>query len=151
MHHTTNTILMIRPVNFRMNEQTAVNNYFQEDLDIKNSEINKRAQAEFDAFVEKLRGVGVTIIVEDDDILNDTPDSIIPNNWVSIHENGYVALYPMFAENRRKERREELLDRVEEHGFEIINIMDYTSAEEDHFFLEGTGSVILDRVNRKAY
>lgn len=151
MHHTTNTILMIRPVNFRMNEQTAVNNYFQEDLDIKNSEINKRAQAEFDAFVEKLRAVGVTIIVEDDDILNDTPDSIFPNNWVSFHENGDVALYPMFAENRRKERREELLDRVEEHGFEIINIMDYTSAEEDHFFLEGTGSVILDRVNRKAY
>lgn len=151
MHHTTNTILMIRPVHFRMNEQTAVNNYFQEDLDIKNSEINGKAQAEFDAFVEKLRAVGVNVIVEDDDKVNDTPDSIFPNNWVSFHENGDVALYPMFAENRRKERREELLGRLEQEGFEITNIMDYTSAEEDHFFLEGTGSIIMDRVNGKAY
>ncbi len=104
MQQTTNTILMIRPVNFRMNEQTAVNNYFQEDLDIKNSEINKKAQAEFDAFVDNLRAVGVNVIVEEDDKLNDTPDSIFPNNWVSFHENGDLALYPMFAENRRKER-----------------------------------------------
>ena len=151
MHQTTNTILMIRPVNFRMNEQTAVNNYFQEDLDLKNSEINKKAQAEFDAFVEKLRAVGVNVIVENDDIANDTPDSIFPNNWVSFHENGDLALYPMFAENRRKERREELFDRLEDEGFEINDIMDYTSAEEDHFFLEGTGSIIMDRVNKKAY
>lgn len=151
MHQTTNTILMIRPVHFRMNEQTAVNNYFQEDLDLKNSEINTKAQAEFDAFVEKLRAVGVNVIVEDDDKVNDTPDSIFPNNWVSFHENGDVALYPMFAENRRKERREELLDRLEDEGFEIDNIMDYTSAEEDHYFLEGTGSIIMDRVNKKAY
>ena len=151
MHQTTNTILMIRPVHFRMNEQTAVNNYFQEDLDLKNSEINKKAQAEFDAFVEKLRAVGVNVIVENDDIVNDTPDSIFPNNWVSFHENGDVALYPMFAENRRKERREELFSRLEEEGFEITDIMDYTSAEEDEFFLEGTGSILMDRVNRKAY
>ena len=151
MHQTTNTILMIRPINFRMNEQTAVNNYFQEELDLKNSEINKKAQSEFDAFVEKLRGVGVNVIVENDDIINDTPDSIFPNNWVSFHENGDVALYPMFAENRRKERREDLFLRLEEEGFEITDIMDYTSAEEDHFFLEGTGSIVMDRVNRKAY
>ena len=151
MHQTTNTILMIRPVHFRMNEQTAVNNYFQEDLDIKNSEINKKAQNEFDAFVEKLRAAGINVIVEDDDIVNDTPDSIFPNNWVSFHENGDVAIYPMFAENRRKERREDLFLRLEEEGFEINDIMDYTSAEEDHFFLEGTGSICMDRVNGKAY
>ncbi len=151
MHQTTNTILMIRPVHFRMNEQTAVNNYFQEDLDLKNSEINNKAQAEFDAFVEKLRAVGVNVIVENDDIVNDTPDSIFPNNWVSFHENGDLALYPMFAENRRKERREDLFSRLEEEGFEIKDIMDYTSAEEDLFFLEGTGSILMDRVNRKAY
>jgi hypothetical protein len=151
MHQTTNTILMIRPVSFRMNEQTAVNNYFQEELDLKNSEINKKAQDEFDAFVEKLRTVGVHVIVEEDDKLNDTPDSIFPNNWVSFHDNGDVALYPMFAENRRKERREELLTRLEEEGFEINNIVDYTSAEEDHLFLEGTGSILLDRANGKAY
>ena len=151
MQQTTNTILMIRPVNFRMNEQTAVNNYFQEDLDLKNTVINAKAQEEFDVFVEKLRSVGVNVIVEDDLKSSDTPDSIFPNNWISFHENGEVGLYPMFAENRRKERREDILDRLEEEGFLIQNIMDYTSAEEDDIFLEGTGSILLDRVYRKAY
>ena len=126
MHQTTNTILMIRPVAFRMNEQTAVNNYFQEDLDIKNTEINAKAQAEFDAFVEKLQAVGVNVIVENDDKLMDTPDSIFPNNWVSFHENGDVALYPMFAENRRRERREEVFMRLEDEGFLIENIIEQT-------------------------
>lgn len=142
---------MIRPINFRMNEQTAVNNYFQEDLDLKNAEINAKAQNEFDAFVEKLRAVGINVIVEEDDKLNDTPDSVFPNNWVSFHSNGDVAKYPMFAENRRKERREEVFVRLEKEGFVIENIVDYTSAEHEGYFLEGTGSVILDRVNRKAY
>lgn len=151
MSQTTNSILMIRPVNFRMNEQTAVNNYFQEDLDIKNAEINARAQEEFDAFVEKLKAVGVNVIVEDDDKLMDTPDSIFPNNWVSFHKNGNVVLYPMFAENRRKERREAILLRLEEEGFKIEHIIDYTSAEEEGLFLEGTGSLLLDRINSKVY
>jgi hypothetical protein len=134
-----------------MNEQTAVNNYFQEDLDLKNAEINAKAQQEFDAFVVKLRAVGVNVIVEQDDKENDTPDSVFPNNWVSFHENGNVALYPMFAENRRKERREEVLERLEDEGFLIENVYDYTSAEDDNVFLEGTGSLLLDRVNGKAY
>jgi len=147
----TNTIVMIRPVAFRMNEQTAVNNYFQEDIDIKNAEINKKAQEEFDAFVDKLRAVGVNVIVESDDLRMDTPDSIFPNNWISFHENGDIALYPMFAENRRRERREEVLIRLEKEGFIINNVYDYTPAEDDDVFLEGTGSILMDRVNRKAY
>jgi hypothetical protein len=151
MQQTTNTILMIRPINFRMNEQTAVNNYFQEDLDLKNVEINAKAQKEFDEFVDKLRAVGVNVIVENDDKLMDTPDSIFPNNWVSFHENGNVGLYPMFAENRRKERRDEVFIRLENEGFIIKNIIDYTSAEEEGVFLEGTGSLLLDRINGKAY
>ncbi|WP_339753820.1 arginine deiminase-related protein [uncultured Winogradskyella sp.] len=151
MQQTTDTILMIRPVGFRMNEQTAVNNYFQEDLEIKNTEINKKAQEEFDAFVEKLRAVGINVIVENDDEHLDTPDSIFPNNWVSFHGNGDVAKYPMFAENRRRERRDEVFIRLEAEGFRIENIIDYTSAEHEGIFLEGTGSIILDRVNRKAY
>lgn len=151
MQQTTDTILMIRPVNFRMNEQTAVNNYFQEDLDIKNAEINTKAQEEFDAFVEKLRAVGINVIVEEDDKLRDTPDSIFPNNWVSFHSNGDVAVYPMFAENRRRERRDEVFMRLEKEGFKIENIIDYTSAEDEGVFLEGTGSILMDRVNRKAY
>ncbi len=152
MKQTTNSILMIRPVAFRMNEQTAVNNYYQKVLDgLLPSTVNAKAQQEFDAFVAKLRAVGVEVIVVDDVLNPDTPDSIFPNNWISFHENGDVALYPMFAENRRLERREDILDILEEEGFIINNIMDYTSAEEDGFFLEGTGSLVLDRENGKAY
>jgi len=147
----TNTILMVRPVRFRMNEETAVNNYFQEDLDIKNQTINLRAQEEFDAFVMALRSKGVEVIVVDDIYERDTPDSIFPNNWISFHETGTVGLYPMFAENRRRERREDILDILEEKGFEITTVVDYTSAEEEGLFLEGTGSIIMDREHQKAY
>lgn len=152
MTQITDTILMIRPVAFRMNEQTAVNNYYQKVIDsLLPATVNAKAQAEFDAFAEKLRAVGVKVIVVDDTVTPDTPDSVFPNNWISFHENGDVALYPMFAENRRGERREELLDVIEEEGYTINEIMDYTSAEEDGIFLEGTGSLVLDRVNQKAY
>jgi len=151
MKQITNTLLMIRPVAFRMNEETAVNNYFQEDIDLKNSEINRMAQAEFDTFVSKLRAVGVNVLVEDDDLLMDTPDSIFPNNWVSFHANGDIGIYPMFAENRRRERREEVFMRLEAEGFCIENIIDYTEAEKEGFFLEGTGSILMDRVHNKAY
>ena len=152
MKQTTNSILMIRPVAFRMNEQTAVNNYYQKVLDgLLPATVNAKAQQEFDTFVEKLIAVGVDVTVVDDTLSPDTPDSIFPNNWISFHENGDVAFYPMFAENRREERREDLLDILEDKGFVIENIVDYTSAEEDGFFLEGTGSLLLDRVNSKAY
>ena len=152
MEQTTNCILMIRPVAFRMNEQTAVNNYYQKVLDnLLPATVNAKAQQEFDAFVEKLRAVGVNVIVVDDTLNPDTPDSIFPNNWISFHENADVVLYPMFAENRRKERREEVLDLLEEQDFEIENIVDYTDAEEDGYYLEGTGSIVLDRTNAKAY
>lgn len=152
MNQTTNAILMIRPVAFRMNEQTSVNNYYQKVLDgLLPATVNAKAQQEFDAFVEKLRSVGVEVTVVDDSDDSDTPDSVFPNNWISFHENGDVALYPMFAENRRLERREEILDLLEEKGFVIENVIDYTSAEEDNIFLEGTGSIVLDRQNGKAY
>ncbi len=147
----TNTIVMIRPVNFRMNEQTAVNNYFMDDLDVNNQVINKKAQQEFDTFVAVLKAKGVNVIVVEDTLEPDTPDSIFPNNWTSFHKNGTVGIYPMFAENRRLERRGDILDILEEQGFVIDNVMDYTSAEEEGVFLEGTGVLILDRVHNKAY
>lgn len=147
----TNTILMVRPVAFRMNEETAVNNYFQEDLSLKNQEINQKAQEEFDAFVQKLQAHGVQVVVIEDRIEEDTPDSIFPNNWISFHKDGTIGVYPMFAENRRRERREDVFDVLEEKGFVIDKIVDYTSAEEEELFLEGTGSIILDRVHNKAY
>ena len=147
----TNTVLMVRPVRFRMNEQTVVNNYFQEEMDLKNDEINRQAQQEFDVLVEKLRAVGVKVIVVDDIYEQNTPDSVFPNNWITFHQNGDVAIYPMFAENRRRERREDILDKVEAEGFDIENVYDYTDAEKENIFLEGTGAMVLDRVNRKAY
>lgn len=150
-HQITNTILLVRPKNFRLNEQTAVNNYFQQKLQLDSTLTTQKAQEEFDAFADKLRSIGVKVIVAQDIKSNNTPDSIFPNNWVTFHQNGDVALYPMFAENRRRERREDILELVEDHGYEIKHIIDYTAAEEDGVFLEGTGNLILDRQNRKAY
>lgn len=143
---------MIRPVSFRMNEQTAVNNYYQKVLDnLLPETVQTKALQEFDGFVEKLRSVGVNVIVINDKKHPDTPDSIFPNNWISFHQDGTVALYPMFAENRRQERREDVLDIIEDKGFVINNVVDFSSAEEERIFLEGTGSLLLDRVNKKAY
>ena len=147
----TDTVLMIRPVRFRTNEETIVNNYFQKGINITQEEINRQAQQEFDTLVQKLREVGVHVIQVEDIYEQDTPDSIFPNNWISFHNNGDVAIYPMFAENRRRERREDILDIVEEAGFEIENVFDYTEAENEGIFLEGTGAMVLDRIHRKAY
>lgn len=152
MQQITNTILMVRPVAFRMNEQTAVNNYYQKVLeDLLPETVQAKAAQEFDYYVEKLRAIGVNVVVIQDTKEPDTPDSIFPNNWISFHENGNVGLYPMYAENRRHERREDVLIELEKAGYHIENIVDYTSAEDEEIFLEGTGSLLLDRVNRKAY
>ncbi len=151
MKQITNDILMIRPVNFRMNEQTAVNNYFMEELGIRNGDINSQAQQEFDDLVDVLEEIGVNVIVVDDLKVPDTPDSVFPNNWISFHASGTVVLYPMFAENRRLERREDILDILEKRGFKIEQVIDYSPAERDSLFLEGTGSVVKDRVHQKAY
>lgn len=152
MQQTTNTILMVRPINFRMNEQTAVNNYYQKVLDtLLPATVNAKAQTEFDAYVAKLRTYGIRVVVVSDTDEFDTPDALFPNNWISFHQDGTVALYPMFAKNRRMERREDVLDQLEAEGFRIDSVVDYTAAEQSGFYLEGTGSLLLDRVNQKAY
>lgn len=152
MQQTTNTILMVRPINFRMNEQTAVNNYYQKVLDtLLPATVNAKAQTEFDAYVAKLRAYGIRVVVVSDTDEFDTPDALFPNNWISFHQDGIVALYPMFAKNRRLERREDVLDQLEAEGFRIDSVVDYTTAEQSGFYLEGTGSLLLDRVNQKAY
>jgi hypothetical protein len=150
---STNTIMMIRPVAFNYNAQTAVNNHYQKIVDSNNNsdQINLNAQAEFDNLVLKLRSIGINVIVFQDDNKFDTPDSVFPNNWISFHSNGDLALFPMFAVNRRQERREDVIGWVEKNDYLINNVIDYSSAEESSIFLEGTGSVVLDRVNRKAY
>ncbi len=151
MKQITNTLVMVRPASFRMNEQTAVNNYYQQKVSLLPAAVNAKAQQEFDNFVVKLRETGVEVIVINDTEEPSTPDALFPNNWVSFHENGDVGIYPMFAENRRYERREDVLETLEERGFQIENVIDYSEAEEEGYFLEGTGSMILDRQNRKAY
>jgi hypothetical protein len=152
MQQTTNTILMIRPTHFRMNEQTAVNNYYQHKVSgISDSDLQLEARQEFDEFVGKLRRFGVHVIVHEVEDGLDTPDAHFPNNWVSFHEHGVMGLFPMFAENRRLERREAVIDQLEAEGFVISDVVDYTSAEEEGLFLEATGSLVMDRENRKAY
>lgn len=151
MKQLTNHILMIRPAQFRMNEQTAVNNYFQASAGLSPEEVVKKSQEEFDAYVSVLKEKGVQVTVVQDTEDPDTPDALFPNNWVSFHQDATVALYPMFAENRRLERREAVLEILEEDGFIIDQVMDYTAAEASGIFLEGTGSLILDRVHKKAY
>jgi len=133
--------------------QTAVNNHYQNanDFDNNSNQINLRAQTEFDNFVVKLRSFGVDVIVFQDDDKFDTPDSVFPNNWISFHSNGDIALYPMFAENRRNERREDIVKCIEKNKYSISHVIDYSSAEKSNIFLEGTGSIVLDRLNRKAY
>ncbi|MGD1842304.1 MAG: citrulline utilization hydrolase CtlX [Thermonemataceae bacterium] len=151
MKQITDTLLMVRPATFRMNEQTVVNNYYQTAGEVTKEDANQQAQQEFDTFVAQLKAVGVRVIVVEEDPTQDTPDALFPNNWVSFHEAGTVALYPMFAENRRKERRPEILEEIKKAGFLIEQTVDYTALEQEEKFLEGTGSLVLDRENRKAY
>jgi len=149
----TTNILMVRPSAFRMNEETADNNYYQKVLDnLSPEDVIDSALEEFDNMVEILTAEGVNVIVVEDDPDTDTPDAIFPNNWISFHSDGRVALYPMFAPNRRTERREDIiLDLQHNQGFEVKEIVDFTEFEEHNTFLEGTGSIVLDRANHKAY
>ncbi|MGM5630200.1 arginine deiminase-related protein [Apibacter raozihei] len=148
----TQSILMIEPVSFGFNEETANDNKFQSnDLSIDSKSIQRKALDQFTNMVEKLRKHGISVYVVKDTLEPYTPDSIFPNNWVSFHSNGAVAIYPMYAPNRREERRENILDYLEEQGFQINEITDYSQAEEEDVFLEGTGSMVLDRKNNIAY
>lgn len=144
---------MVRPHSFRKNEETATNNHYQRDIaQASPEEIIERAQEEFDGLVDQLKAAGVEVVVFDEAEPHETPDALFPNNWVSTHADGTVALYPMFAPNRRTERREDI-PLVLEHqfGFDVRQIIDFTEFESHNKFLEGTGSIVLDRVNRKAY
>jgi len=146
---TTSTILMIRPVNFGFNEQTAGSNAFQ-NRNAEQQQVQDKALKEFDGLVGVLRQNGVEVIVVDDTPQPHTPDSIFPNNWVSFHQDGTVFLYPMMAENRRLERREDIIMGLEDE-FKIKHVIDLSRFEHEHKFLEGTGSMVLDRENKIAY
>lgn len=146
---TTSTILMIRPINFGFNEQTAASNAFQ-NRNAAEQRVQDNALREFDDLVNVLRENGIEVIVIDDTYEPHTPDSIFPNNWVSFHNDGNVFMYPMMAENRRLERREDIVMQLEDE-FKIRHVIDLSRFEHENKFLEGTGSMVLDRENKIAY
>lgn len=146
---TTDTVLMIEPIAFGYNAETAENNYFQ--IEQKGSDIQEKALQEFNAFVEKLRSKGINVITVKDTLEPHTPDSIFPNNWVSFHNDGKVVLYPMFAQNRRVERRNDILETIKNKGFDVEEVDDWSSSETENKFLEGTGSMIFDHDHKIAY
>lgn len=146
---STSQILMIRPVAFGFNTQTASSNAFQIKSDL-NEKVQEKALAEFDAFVENLRTNGIEVTVIEDTLNPHTPDSIFPNNWISFHEDGSIYLYPMQAENRRLERRDDLIDTLS-NKFDIKEINDISFTEDREEYLEGTGSMVLDRENKIVY
>jgi hypothetical protein len=139
---------MIRPVNFGFNAETAVNNAFQKAG--PGMAVQNNAQQEFDNFVSLLQSNGVDVLVVEDTPEPHTPDSIFPNNWISFHHNGTICLYPMFAHNRRQERKSQVMERVKQ-SFTITNTVDLTGYENNNLFLEGTGSMVLDRDHHIAY
>lgn len=147
MQHTSQ-LLMIRPVHFDFNTETAVNNSFQSRS--ADRQIQKKALWEFENFVVVLRDHGIAVTVIEDTPEPHTPDSVFPNNWISFHDDGTVCLYPMFAVNRRLERKEHVLEIVRQK-FIVTKTIDLTSHEADQVFLEGTGSMVLDRDGRIAY
>ena len=146
------TVLMIRPVRFESNPQTAESNRFQGRTQASAAEQQQAARAEFDGLVAALREKGIEVLVFDDTPEPHTPDSIFPNNWVSFHADGRVVLYPMEAANRRLERRPDIIERLGgEHSFAVSEVVDLSHHEDDGQYLEGTGSMVLDRSGRVAY
>lgn len=142
---------MVRPANFGFNQETAENNFYQQHDGRGAHEINEIVRKEFDGFVDLLRENGMNVLVMDDTIEPKKTDAIFPNNWFSTHEDGKIILYPMFSPNRRLERRKDIIEWLINNGFKVSDIIDLSFFEKDAQFLEGTGSLILDRVNHIAY
>lgn len=148
---TTNNIMLIRPANFRPNNETRQSNEFQKLLEnYSEKEICDLAILEFDQFIKKLKEKNVNTLVIEDTSLPIKPDAIFPNNWVSFHANGTVVLYPMMAKNRRLERRQDIIESLKS-DFEIKTILDFSKFENENKFLEGTGSIVFDHQNKIAY
>jgi hypothetical protein len=148
---TTSHILMVRPANFGYNEETAASNAFQSnDNTLTQAEISQKALAEFDAFVEKLRKAGVDVIVAEDTNRPLKPDAVFPNNWVTFHQTGTIVTYPMAASVRRLERRDDIIRAIQER-FRVEQKIQLQEYEEIDQFLEGTGSMIIDRPNKLVY
>ena len=150
MKHLTSRILMISPNKFRNNELTITDNSFQ-SKQVNNTSISDNAISEFERLKEAILKKGILVHALDDDSEFDTPDAVFPNNWISFHKSHKAVLYPMFASNRRLERKSSTLEKLFNQGLNIEIIKDYSQFENDNKFLEGTGSIVLDRKNKFAY
>lgn len=149
---TTTYVFLVRPLHFGSNPETAASNAFQKSVPLSPAEIQTQASVEFDAFVKALESAGTVPIVFEDTDAPAKPDAVFPNNWVSFHSDGTVFLYPMEAPSRRAERRLDIVEALaEKYGFHVREIIDLSPAELDGLYLEGTGSMVLDRINRVAY
>ena len=146
------TVMMIRPARFESNPLTAASNRFQGRSSSSPEEQHAIALREFDGLAAVLREAGIEVIVVDDTVEPHTPDAIFPNNWISMHADGRVVLYPMEAENRRTERRHDIIDYLDKHARrQVTDVVDLSAHEDAGHFLEGTGSMVLDRANRVSY
>ena len=151
IEQSTNAIVMIRPHRFHPNPETAADNAFQQAIaEGEMPAVSTAAQREFDDAVETLRAAGVTVHVVDDTATPEKPDAVFPNNWFSTHHDGRIALYPMYSAARRRERRHDLIDELRKN-YRITDVVDYSLCEEQGQCLEGTGSLVLDHVNKIAY
>ncbi|MBK7884020.1 MAG: amidinotransferase [Chitinophagaceae bacterium] len=151
MQQSTSNILLVRPSNFIFNAETAVSNSFQNDLTNHNAvTISKKALDEFENFATMLQEKGINVFIINDTEFPQKPDAIFPNNWVSFHADGTIILYPMHAPNRRNERRNDIIDEIKEK-FTVNNVIDLSGHEKENKFLEGTGSIIFDHINKLAY
>ncbi|MFW5762367.1 MAG: arginine deiminase-related protein, partial [Cyclobacteriaceae bacterium] len=149
---TANAIMMIRPVKFGFNEETAISNVFQQKDKTDEVDIQSAAIKEFDEFVSLLRKQNIEVVTFEDTPAPHTPDSIFPNNWISTHQDGTVILYPMMAPSRRMERRADIIDSLENiYHFKVNRQLDYSHFENEGKYLEGTGSIVFDYANKIAY
>ena len=148
---STNTILLIRPYNFVFNPETADSNSFQNNsANLDKESVRQKALEEFEVFAEKLKSKGVQVFIFDDTQAPQKPDAIFPNNWITFHEDGTVILYPMFAKNRRHEKRQDIIDSLRKN-FSVNKIIDLSVYEKENKFLEGTGSMVFDHENKIGY
>jgi hypothetical protein len=147
---STDTILLIRPANFGFNIETAGSNAFQKGVTADKEIIKQKTLEEFEIFAAKLKAKGVKVVIFDDTASPEKPDAIFPNNWISLHSDGKVILYSMFAENRRTERRKDIIEALKQK-FIISDILDLSSYEKENKFLEGTGSIVFDNKSKVAY
>jgi hypothetical protein len=147
---STSSVLMVRPVRFYPNPQTAADNVFQRDANRGIDALTLVARKEFDAAVQTLRAAGVRVHVFEDTAEPEKPDAVFPNNWISMHQDGRIALFPMYSALRRRERRQDIVDELRQH-FRVTKVIDYSAFEDEGCFLEGTGSLVLDHMNKIAY